>query len=97
MPDGSIVEADGVATEQYIDVSALNDTFELVYPATSGAVRIAQYDIDKNSLGDSFSIKTISNIMTNVSVVKLDGCKYIRIMSIVRPTVCQLVDSVPEQ
>jgi hypothetical protein len=102
MPDGSLTDESGsYATINYIDVSSLSDTFYLYYgvyneQTVGNGLRVAQYDADKNSLSTSFKMEGYLNTKTNVYVVKLDGCKYIRIMSSVRPTVCQLVDSLPE-
>jgi hypothetical protein len=87
MPDGSLVEGTLNATfvtEYYIDVSGLKDTFEVAYPGGGGggAIRIAQYDEAKNSLSDSFGLvgKTSTKGDYGVwEVVKLEGCRYIRL------------------
>ena len=85
MPDGSITDGNlnaTFATEHYIDVSKFNDTFELVYPVSGGAIRIAQYDSDKNSLSTSFGLDNATVKDSGYSIwriTKLDGCKYIRV------------------
>lgn len=87
MPDGSLTEQSGEAsTKDYIDVSVLNDVFELRYEvgdtSTRGAIRIAQYDSEHNSLSDSFGLnghtsKTDEHYIWEVA--KIEGCRYIRI------------------
>ena len=86
MPDGSI--ADGVlnatfATEGYINVSRLSDTFILRYPDTVGcSIRIAQYDGSQTSLSTSFGLDGPTETANGYQVwkiTKLDGCQYIRI------------------
>lgn len=87
MPDGSLVEQSGeAATRDYIDVSVLENAFQLRYEADDttarGSIRIAQYDKDHNSLSDSFGLnahttKTDSYYIWDVT--KLEGCRYIRL------------------
>jgi hypothetical protein len=85
MPDGSLVEDDGLATVEYIDVSALSDSFILRYPDATyfnPTIRIAQYDINKNSLSDSFGLNTATETINGYkiwNITKLEGCQYIRI------------------
>ena len=86
MPDGSVAE--GVlnatyATEEYIDVSMLSDTLILRYPSSAtGAIRIAQYDVNKTSLSDSFSLSEPTEKTGEYNIwalTKLEGCHYIRL------------------
>jgi hypothetical protein len=90
MPDGSFVDGElnaTFATEEYIDVSMLTDTFILRYPAildgiSSGPIRIAQYDSSKTSLSTSFDLAEPTEMNTEYQiwqVAKLDGCRYIRL------------------
>lgn len=82
MPDGSLVAADGMATVEYIDVSVLTDTFELRYPASDGAIRIAQYDSNYNSLSTAFGLDRPTETTDEYAawkVTKITGCKYIRL------------------
>lgn len=101
MPDGSLTDEVGAySTVGFIDVSSLSDTFYLYYgkynAETVGiALRIAQYDSNKTSLSNSFGMESGIDTKTNVSIIKLDGCQYVRIMSSQRPTVCQLVNTLP--
>lgn len=80
-PDGSVVATDGASVVlSYIDVSALGDTFKFTFNNTSGmAVRIAQYDYNKSSLGDNFELIWYATNPTSISINKIPGCKYIRI------------------
>lgn len=90
MPDGSLANGtnnSNFATEEYIDVSALNDTFGIFYPtagvgASRGNIRTAQYDSNKNSLGDSFGLPRADETIGEHDVwkvTKLEGCRYIRL------------------
>ena len=86
MPDGSIADGElggTLATENYINVSGLSDTFILRYPDTVGcSIRIAQYDSSKTSLSTSFGLDGPTETANGYKVwkiTKLDGCQYIRI------------------
>lgn len=85
MPDGSIAEGSlnvNFTTEYYIDVSGLDDTFEVACPVTNGAIRIAQYDNSKVSLSESFGLSSKTTDKGDYSVwvvTKLDGCQFIRL------------------
>ena len=85
MPDGSIASENNThSTLDYIDVSALDETFVLRYSATAvkSAIRIAQYDSDYNSLSNSFGLNKCTSSTTEYDIweiKKINGCKYIRI------------------
>lgn len=88
MPDGSFAagqEGANYTTEYYIDISMLNDAFEVCYPVDKvigSPIRIAQYDVDKNSLSDSFGLdaRTTSDSEYSIwKVTKLEGCHYVRL------------------
>jgi hypothetical protein len=71
-----------MATQEYIDVSALNDTFGLFYSHKGDSVRIAQYDNSKNSLATDFALSKATETTNEYDmwkVTKLEGCRYIRI------------------
>lgn len=86
MPDGSFTDGtlgSTMATEEFIDVSMLSDPFELCYPLDStGPIRTAQYDSNKNSLSTSFGLdgETTTDADYRVwRITKLAGCHYIRL------------------
>jgi hypothetical protein len=94
MPDGSVTdETNAYTTLSYIDVSDLSDTFTFEFGENKGwALRIAQYNENKESLSDNFAHTSISDSSKqNIDITKLSGCKYIRIFSTASATVGQLV------
>ena len=97
MPDGSVEEQDGAsAILTYIDVSDLSSVFNFTFENPSGmSVRIAQYDANKVSLGDS-GIEWYPNNPVTIPITKLSGCKYIRVSTLYGIAVGELENTGPD-